>query len=215
MTSVTLSYDVITHSHIPPSPFISHTSDTIICVLPRSSSPTKHRRHHHRWSLIQITGSSTTDDAQITKNEKSSLQKNSTGKKTQIGKQTIVLRFFSLILTPCVLIPAARIVTRGYAPLGVTAACVFPAPFRAQYLLEYCFSWMRSWVRAFRFLYESFAESKKNIVIALLLISWNDETLVSANICENQTCIGVGLLQNKKTHARAYHLVEWPQPFLP
>ena len=128
-------------------------------------------------------------------------------KKTQIGKQTIVLRFFSLFLTPCVLIPAARIVTRGYAPLGVTAACVFPAPFRAQYLLEYCFSWMRSWVRAFRFLNESFAESKKNIVIALLLISWNDETWVSANICENQTCIGVGFLQNKKhTHA---HTTSW------
>ena len=28
MTSVTLSYDVITHSHIPPSPFISHTPQT-------------------------------------------------------------------------------------------------------------------------------------------------------------------------------------------
>lgn len=92
-------------------------------------------------------------------------------------------------------------------PWGVTAACVFPAPFRAQYLLEYCFSWMRSWVRAFRFLNESFAESKKNIVIALLLISWNDETWVSANICENQTCIGVGFLQNKKhTHA---HTTSW------
>jgi len=129
-------------------------------------------------------------------------KKNSTGKKTQIGKQTIVLRFFFLSFLLPVLIPAARIVTRGYAPLGVTAACVFPAPFRAQYLLEYCFSWMRSWVRAFRFLNESFAESKKNIVIALLLISWNDETRVSANICENQTCIGVGLLQNKKTRTR-------------
>jgi len=79
---------------------LSHTSDTIICVLPRSSSPKKYR-HHHRWSLIQITGSSTTDDAQITKNEKSSLQKTHLEKKTQIGKQTIVLRFFSLFLTPC------------------------------------------------------------------------------------------------------------------
>jgi len=67
-------------------------------------------------------------------------KKNSTGKKTQIGKQTIVLRFFFLSFLLPVLIPAARIVTRGYAPLGVTAACVFPAPFRAQYLLEYCFS---------------------------------------------------------------------------
>jgi len=137
-------------------------------------------------------------------------------KKTQIGKQTIVLRFFSLFLTPCPHPRRPNCHTWLRPALGgVTAACVFPAPFRAQYLLEYCFSWMRSWVRAFRFLYESFAESKKNIVIALLLISWNDETWVSANICENQTCIGVGLLQNKKTHARAYHLVEWPQPFLP
>jgi len=135
-------------------------------------------------------------------------------KRRKLENKQLFSDFFLSFLLP-VLIPAARIVTRGYAPLGVTAACVFPAPFRAQYLLEYCFSWMRSWVRAFRFLYESFAESKKNIVIALLLISWNDETWVSANICENQTCIGVGLLQNKKTHARAYHLVEWPQPFLP
>lgn len=91
--------------------------------------------------MIQITGSSTTDDAQITKNEKSSSQKKTQQeKKTQIGKQTIVLRFFFLSFLLPVLIPAARIVTRGYAPLGVTAACVFPAPFRAQYLLEYCFS---------------------------------------------------------------------------
>ena len=147
--------------------------------------------------------------------------KNHLYKKTQLEKRRklenkqLFSDFFLSFLLP-VLIPAARIVTRGYAPLGVTAACVFPAPFRAQYLLEYCFSWMRSWVRAFRFLNESFAESKKNIVIALLLISWNDETWVSANICENQTCIGVGFLQNKKhTHAHTNHLVEWPQPFLP
>lgn len=118
-------------------------------------------------------------------------------KRRKLENKQLFSDFFLSFLLP-VLIPAARIVTRGYAPLGVTAACVFPAPFRAQYLLEYCFSWMRSWVRAFRFLYESFAESKKNIVIALLLIFWNDETWVSANICENQTCIGVGLLQNKK-----------------
>jgi len=91
--------------------------------------------------LIQITGSSTTDDAQITKNEKSSLQKkNSTGKKKRkLENKNCSQIFFLSFLLP-VLIPAARIVTRGYAPLGVTAACVFPAPFRAQYLLEYCFS---------------------------------------------------------------------------
>jgi len=129
-------------------------------------------------------------------------KKNSTGKKNANWKTNNCSQIFFLSFLLPVLIPAARIVTRGYAPLGVTAACVFPAPFRAQYLLEYCFSWMRSWVRAFRFLNESFAESKKNIVIALLLISWNDETRVSANICENQTCIGVGLLQNKKTRTR-------------
>jgi len=81
-------------------------------------------------------------------------------KRRKLENKQLFSDFFLSFLLP-VLIPAARIVTRGYAPLGVTAACVFPAPFRAQYLLEYCFSWMRSWVRAFRFLYESFAESKK------------------------------------------------------
>jgi len=90
--------------------------------------------------LIQITGSSTTDDAQITKNEKSSLQKKTQQeKKRKLENKQLFSDFFLSFFIP-VLIPAARIVTRGYAPLGVTAACVFPAPFRAQYLLEYCFS---------------------------------------------------------------------------
>jgi len=141
--------------------------------------------------------------------------KNSTGKKDANWKTNNCSQIFFSLSYSLSSSPPPELSHVVTPPWGVTAACVFPAPFRAQYLLEYCFSWMRSWVRAFRFLYESFAESKKNIVIALLLISWNDETWVSANICENQTCIGVGLLQNKKTHARAYHLVEWPQPFLP
>jgi len=85
-------------------------------------------------------------------------------KRRKLENKQLFSDFFLSFLLP-VLIPAARIVTRGYAPLGVTAACVFPAPFRAQYLLEYCFSWMRSWVRAFRFLNESFTESKKILLL--------------------------------------------------
>jgi len=149
----------LSHTTIPIH--LSHTSDTIICVLPRSSSPTKHRRHHHRWSLIQITGSSTTDDAQITKNEKSSLQKNSTGKKDANWKTNNCSQIFFSLSYSLSSSPPPELSHVVTPPWGVTAACVFPAPFRAQYLLEYCFSWMRSWVRAFRFLYESFAESKK------------------------------------------------------
>jgi len=127
-------------------------------------------------------------------------------KKTQIGKQTIVLRFFLSFLLP-VLIPAARIVTRGYAPLGVTAACVFPAPFRAQYLLEYCFSWMRSWVRAFRFLYESFAESKK---IMLLLCCSFPEMMRHEWVriyVKTRPVLELGCCKTKKhTHA---HTTSW------
>jgi len=120
--------------------------------------------------------------------------------------------FFLSFLLP-VLIPAARIVTRGYAPLGVTAACVFPAPFRAQYLLEYCFSWMRSWVRAFRFLYESFAESKKKYCycFAAHFLKWWDMSECEYMWKPDLYWSWVAAKQN----ARAYHLVEWPQPFLP